>query len=91
MVTMELVIAISAHSPKYPIAKVGAFMNKFLWGAVISSFVLQLVVLYVPGLQTVLGVRTPELIDWVTAALYSAIIFIGLEIGKWVTSRRRTQ
>jgi Ca2+-transporting ATPase len=90
MVTMELAIAISARSLKYPVLKVGLFKNKFLWAAVISSFALQLVVLYVPGLQTLFDVRTPELIDWAVAALYSGIIITVIEIGKWVTSRRRS-
>jgi P-type Ca2+ transporter type 2C len=87
MVTMELVIAISMRSLKYPILKVGPFKNKFLLFAVLSSFALQLAVLYVPGLQTLFDVRTPEYIDWAIAALYSAIIFFGLEASKWVISR----
>ena len=87
MIVMELTIAISARSFKYPIFKVGPFKNKFLWIAVMSSFALQLVVLYVPGLQGLFDVHTPELIDWVVAASYAAILFTALEVGKYVTSR----
>jgi Ca2+-transporting ATPase len=89
MVMIELTIAISARSFKYPIIKVGAFKNKFLWLAVLSSFALQLVVLYVPGMQSLFDVHTPELIDWVVAALYAALIFTGLEVGKYLTSRKK--
>ncbi|TFH23407.1 cation-transporting P-type ATPase, partial [Candidatus Bathyarchaeota archaeon] len=71
MIAMELTIAISARSFKYPIAKVGPFKNKYLWLAVFSSFALQLVVLYVPGIQTLFDVHTPQLIDWAIAALYA--------------------
>jgi Ca2+-transporting ATPase len=88
MVVMELTIAISARSFKYPIFKVGPFKNKFLWIAVLSSFALQLVVLYVPGLQGLFDVHTPELIDWAVAASYAAILFALLEVGKYVTSRK---
>ena len=88
MVVMELTIAISARSFKYPIFKVGPFKNKFLWIAVLSSFALQLVVLYVPGLQGLFDVHTPELIDWAVAASYAAILFAVLEVGKYVTSRK---
>jgi Ca2+-transporting ATPase len=91
MVVMELTIAISARSFKYPIFKVGPFKNKYLWIAVVSSFALQLVVLYVPGLQGLFDVHTPELIDWVVAASYAAILFTVLEVGKYVTSRQQKQ
>ncbi len=89
MVVMELTIAISARSFKYPIAKVGPFKNKFLWIAVLVSFVLQLVVLYTPGIQQIFDVHTPELIDWAVAALYAGLLFTVLEVGKYLTSRRR--
>ncbi len=89
MIAMELTIAISARSFKYPIAKVGPFKNKYLWLAVFSSFALQLVVLYVPGIQALFDVHTPQLIDWAIAALYAGIVFAALEVGKYVTSRRR--
>jgi P-type Ca2+ transporter type 2C len=89
MIVMELVIALSMRSLKYPVFKVGIFKNKYLWYAIIASFALQLVILYVPGIQGLFDVNTPELIDWGVAALYGALIFAILEIGKWVTSRRQ--
>ena len=69
--------------------KVGPFKNKWLWIAVLSSFALQVVVLYTPGLQVLFDVHTPELIDWAIAALYAGIVFSSLEVGKYVTSRKR--
>jgi len=87
MIVMELVIALSMRSLKYPVFKVGVFKNKYLWYAILGSFALQLVILYVPGLQSIFNVQTPELIDWGIAALFGAIVFSIIEIGKWVTSR----
>ena len=89
MIAMELTIAISARSFKYPIVKVGPFKNKFLWIAVLSSFALQLVVLYTPGIQSLFDVHTPELIDWAIAGLFAGAVFTLLEVGKYVTSRKR--
>jgi Ca2+-transporting ATPase len=89
MVAMELIIAISARSFKYPIVKVGPFKNKFLWIAVLSSFALQLLVLYTPGLTTLFGVHSPELIDWAIAGLFAGAVFTALEVGKFVTSRNK--
>ena len=86
MIMMELVIALSMRSLKYPVFKVGPFKNKFLWFAILSSFALQLVILYVPGLQSLFDVHMPELIDWAIAALfagYSICIYRNWQIRKF--------
>jgi Ca2+-transporting ATPase len=89
MILMELANAISARSLKHPVFKVGVFKNRFLWYAVTSSFLLQLVVLYTPGLNTVFDVSAPEPLDWGFAILFTAITFCSLELGKYVASKRR--
>jgi Ca2+-transporting ATPase len=90
MIMMELVVAISCRSLKYPIYKVGPFKNKWLWLAVLSSFALQLFVLYTPDIQALFDVQTPTLYNWAIAALFSIIIFTVLEIGKYVASTRKS-
>jgi Ca2+-transporting ATPase len=89
MIVMELAVALCMRSLKYPLYKVGPFKNKYLWYAILGSFALQLVILYVPGLQALFDVHQPELIDWAVAALSGAIIFATIEIGKYVTSRKK--
>jgi len=91
MILMELANAISARSLKYTAFEVGIFKNKFLWYAVLSSFGLQLLVLYTPGLQSLFGVHSPELIDWAYAILFTAITFCSLEIGKYIATKRRKE
>jgi Ca2+-transporting ATPase len=86
---MELANAISARSLKFPVWKVGVFKNRFLWYAVLSSFALQLVILYTPGLNVLFDVNAPELVDWAFAALFTAITFTALETGKYIACRRR--
>jgi Ca2+-transporting ATPase len=88
VIMIELAIAISCRSLKYPVFKVGIFKNKFLWVAVLSSFALQLMVLYTPPLHSLFDVTYPEVIDWITAVVFTLITFASLEIGKYVTSRR---
>jgi Ca2+-transporting ATPase len=90
MVMMELAVALSSRSLKYPVFKVGLFKNKFLWIAVISSFALQLFVLYTPGIQTLFNVHMPELNDWIIAILFASAVFAVLEIGKFLASKRNT-
>ncbi len=89
MIVMELVIALSMRSLRYSLFKVGPFKNKYLIVAILVSFALQLVILYVPGLAGLFDVHAPELIDWVIAALYGAIVFAAIEIGKFVVSKRK--
>ena len=89
MILIELTIALSARSLKYVVFKVGVFKNKFLWLAILSSFALQLVILYTPGIQKIFDVNAPQVIDWVIAVLFAAIVFGFLETGKYIASRRR--
>jgi Ca2+-transporting ATPase len=89
MILMELANAISARSLKYSVFKVGIFKNRLLWYAVLSSFGLQLLVLYTPGMNSLFDVHAPEPLDWGFAILFMAITFSALEIGKYVASRRR--
>jgi Ca2+-transporting ATPase len=89
MIIMELANALSARTLRYPVWKIGVFKNKFLWYAVLSSFFLQLIVLYTPGLNSAFGVSAPELLDWAFAILFTAITFGSLETGKWIASRKR--
>jgi Ca2+-transporting ATPase len=89
MISMELANAVAARSLKYPAFKVGIFKNKFLWYAILSSLGLQLLVLYTPGLNSLFDVTAPEALDWAFAILFTAITFGSLEIGKYVTSRKR--
>jgi P-type Ca2+ transporter type 2C len=89
MIAMELVIALSMRSLKHPVLKVGIFKNKWLWYAILSSFALQLVILYGPGLQSLFDVHMPELIDWAIAALYAGIVFATIEVGKYINLKRK--
>jgi Ca2+-transporting ATPase len=55
LVTFELFIALSCRSLHQPIWKVGIFANKWLWGAILLSFGLQLVLMYVPFFSNIFG------------------------------------
>ncbi len=49
----ELLRAFTARSERYPLFKIGFFSNKFMNGAFLSSALLLLAVIYIPGLNTV--------------------------------------
>jgi Ca2+-transporting ATPase len=89
MILIELAIALCSRSYKYPVFKVGVFKNKYLWYALISSFALQLFILYTPGIQAVFDVHAPEVIDWVIAIVFAGIVFAAIELGKYIACKRR--
>ncbi|MCW4010089.1 MAG: cation-translocating P-type ATPase [Candidatus Bathyarchaeota archaeon] len=88
MILIELAIALSSRSYKFPVFKVGVFKNKYLWYAIISSFALQLLILYIPGLQGIFDVNAPGYADWGIAVLFAGIVFSAIEIGKYVACKR---
>jgi P-type Ca2+ transporter type 2C len=88
IILMELANALSARSLRYTVFKVGIFKNKYLWYAILSSLAIQLFVLYTPGVQTLFGVTSPGLFDWGFAILLTTIVFVALEVGKYLTSKR---
>ena len=91
VVLIELAVAISCRSLKYPVFKVGIFKNKFLWIAVLSSLFAQLAVLYTPQLHGLFDVTYPGITHWTMALGFMATTFVSIEAGKYVTSRRRRQ
>jgi Ca2+-transporting ATPase len=91
MVLVELAIAISCRSLKYPVFKVGIFKNKFLWIAVLSSLGAQLAVLYIHQLHGLFDVTYPGIWHWTTALGFMVITFASIELWKHVTYRRREQ
>ena len=82
MILMELLLALSCRSLRYPVWKVGIFKNKYLILAILSSIVMQLLILYVPYLHAAFDVTFPFLIDWAVAVVLSLSLFIAVEIMK---------
>ena len=91
MTMMQLTIAVSARSFKYPVFRVGLFKNKFLWYAIASSFALQLLILYTPGIQGIFDIHSPDLMDWIVSVAFAALVFSVLELGKYVACKRRKE
>ncbi|QTB89999.1 cation-translocating P-type ATPase [Bifidobacterium saguini] len=65
-------------------AFVGLFSNKWLWGAIGLSVVLQLVVIYVPFLNSAFGTTPLGPLAWVECIGLAAIVLIASELRKLV-------
>lgn len=68
----------------------GLFSNKWLWGAIILSIVLQLLVIYVPWLNTAFGTTPLPPMAWLECIGLAAIVLIASEIRKIFLRMRAT-
>ena len=81
LVFAQLFNAIASRSARQS-AFVGLFSNKWLWGAVGLSVVLQLVVIYVPFLNSAFGTTPLGPWAWVECICLAAVVLIASEIYK---------
>ena len=77
----QLFNAIASRSARQS-AFVGLFANKWLWGAIGVSIVLQLLVIYVPFLNTAFGTTPLHPMAWVECICLAAVVLIASEIYK---------
>jgi P-type Ca2+ transporter type 2C len=68
--------------------RVGLLTNKPLLGAVILTFVLQLLAIYLPFFQDFLETKALPIADFVIAVALSTLIFWGVEVEKWLARRK---
>lgn len=87
LITAELLRAYSSRSLTHSIFKIGVFSNKTMNLSVLVSFVLLLVVLYVPFLQPVFKTYAVGLKDWDMILLFSAIPLVIGEVYKAIKDK----
>ncbi len=81
VVLFELFLALSMRS-NMPLHKLGLFSNMEMVAALLSSFLLQVAVVYLPFFNEVFGTVPLALMDWVEIIVVSVSILIILEIWK---------
>ncbi|HLF55108.1 MAG TPA: calcium-translocating P-type ATPase, SERCA-type [Candidatus Nanoarchaeia archaeon] len=83
IVMFELFQAVSCRSVRQPVFFVGVFKNKWLWLAILLSLALQLLIMYVPFLQSVFSMVGLSWKEWLLITLVSCAGFIYLELHKF--------
>ena len=68
--------------------KIGFFSNRALIGAVGLTFVLQMLVVYWGPLQNLFETQALPLPDLLISLVFSSLVFIAIEIEKWIQRRR---
>lgn len=87
LIMAELLRSFSSRSEKYNIWELGFFSNKKLTLAVIASFLITLMVIYVPFLQNIFGSYTLGLRDWAVIIPFGIIPLIVGEIHKIIENK----
>jgi Ca2+-transporting ATPase len=87
VVLYSLFVVFNARSDKHS-AFVGLFSNKWLWGAVMLSFLLQVAVVYVPILQQAFSTVSLSLNDWLLCAAVASSVLWLRELSKIVVRTR---
>ncbi|NLN49987.1 MAG: cation-translocating P-type ATPase [Clostridiales bacterium] len=84
LILAELVRAHSSRSERYSVFKLGFFSNPTLIWASMLSFLMLVVVLYIPILQSIFKTYAIGLKDWYVIILLCLIPVIAGEISKWI-------
>jgi len=87
MVMFEMFNVFNCRSERHSIFKVGAFANKYLIVAVVSSILLQIAAIYVPLFQPIFKTEPLSIFDWLVVTLISSTVLIAIEIGKFFANR----
>lgn len=77
-----MALALSVRSENDTIIDKGLLTNKPLLGAVALTIVLQLIVVYLPPLQTLFGTMPLSGIQLLICIAISSIVFLGVELKK---------
>lgn len=80
--------ALAIRSSQDSLFSIGFFSNKAMVGAVVSTFLLQLALIYVPFLQNFFHTEALSLGELAIAIVGSIIVFGAIETEKWVRRQR---
>ena len=83
--------ALAIRSNRDSLFALGILSNKPLLGTILLTFVLQLAVIYVPFLQEFLETTALPAADLGISLLLSLVVFLGVEVEKWIIRRRQTK
>lgn len=87
LVLAQLVNAFCARSETEPVWR-GLLSNRYLWGAVGLSLLLQVAVVHLPLLNRAFGTAPLDLTQWLTCAGMALLVVVAVELRKVVLRRR---
>jgi Ca2+-transporting ATPase len=88
LVLSQVFLALAVRSERDSLFTIGLGSNRAMLGAVLSTFLLQLAVIYVPWLQPILGTTALSAWDLALSLGLSTIVFWVSEVDKFIKRRR---
>jgi Ca2+-transporting ATPase len=88
LVLSQIFFALAVRSERDSLFTIGLGSNRAMLGAVLSTFLLQLAVIYVPWLQPILGTTALSAWDLALSLGLSTIVFWVSEVDKFIKRRR---
>ena len=90
MVLAQMGNALAIRSNRDLLFKIGIFSNQLMVIAVLSTFGLQLALIYIPFFQNIFKTQPLTIEELVVCLVVSAVLFIVLEIYKWIRRIRKS-
>ncbi len=90
LVLSQMGNALAIRSTRESIFTIGLFSNRLMVWAVLTTFVLQLILIYLPPFQKIFSTEALNIQQLITCLIASAIVLSVIEIYKWVKRYRET-
>ncbi len=84
LVLAQMGNALAIRSNTESVFKIGLFSNRLMVLAIATTFLLQLMLIYVPLMQRFFSTEALSLRDLMIALVVSTVVFIAVEIEKWI-------
>ncbi|MBA4371596.1 MAG: ATPase [Thermodesulfovibrio sp.] len=78
---------LAIRSEKASLFTIGIFSNKYLLGAVLLTFILQMATIYLPALNTIFKTEPLTLYELLITLALSSVVFMAVEIEKFLKRR----
>jgi Ca2+-transporting ATPase len=88
LIASQLFYSLGLRSFKKPLYKIGLFNNKYLIGAIILGFALQLVVLFIPFMRVAFRLHMLDQKGWVMVVILGMLPLLTLELFKIISFNR---
>jgi Ca2+-transporting ATPase len=89
LVLAQMGNALAIRSNTESVFKIGLFSNRLMVIAIATTLILQLVLIYVPFFQRFFNTKPLTAGDFIIALLISLIVFITVEVEKWIRRIRK--
>jgi Ca2+-transporting ATPase len=83
----QMAAALAARAEGEPLLKIGLFSNKAMLRAILLTFALQLLVIYVPIFQRAMGTTALAITDLGIAFAMCLVVLLVIEVVKWIEAR----